>query len=186
VSRMFLQQRARVVGTWVVGVVIFFVASTLIIATGVKQLHGPLTQNLVSALYWSVPPFRWLWPWLPDATDDVTAMVMSGPFLLGIGLMLIAVVVVRNAQNGHAIIQKAIETFKVAGLVDGKSGSRNNQTVGHINAGGDVNIKQIADANRQLDNWDNNFWTGPVGGLLLGAAAIVIAAIITSLTGLTH
>jgi hypothetical protein len=47
-------------------------------------------------------------------------------------------------------------------------------------------IQQIAEARMNVDEWEHSFWKGPLGGVLMSVAATIVAAVITTVTGLTH
>jgi hypothetical protein len=85
----------------------------------------------------------------------------------------------------YSIIREAERSDMVARAQDRRRGPRYRQSVERVNAGRDVTITQIANANHKLEEWTHSFWKGPLGALLLTVVAIIIAAVFTKFTGLT-
>lgn len=178
---MYVRERMRVVQIWVVGAVIFLTALTFIATTAVKSdVFGTWLAGRLPFF----SPFRWFWPWLPQVARD--SFLLSVPFILAICLMIIGGFFITSAFNHYSVIKEAERKSRIAGLVDRRGGPRIRQSVGPINAGGDVNLQQIAEADSKLHEWDNSFWKGPLGAIAIAVIAIIVAQIFTSVTGLSH
>jgi hypothetical protein len=130
-------------------------------------------------LNWAISNFR-----VSLFHEGTAPPMMSTPVIIGAALLVVGLYYVRQGQNAFSVIHKATVAARVDALM-GRSGMRS-QSIENINAGGDVVIRQqIADANRNLENLTGSFWGGPFGAIA-NVVAIVAAAIVTKLTGLTH
>ena len=83
------------------------------------------------------------------------------------------------------IISETERSDRVARVLGRRHVTKSRQSAEQINAGRDITITQIQNADHKLEEWMHSFWKGPIGALILAVVAIIIAAVFTKFTGLT-
>ena len=163
---------------WLVGVLIGLAGFLIIILSVAKMNYLAYRWQWIPRLLEAIFPYsilNWIWPWLPSE-------LLSVQIILGIFLVLISLVFTSYAFYINSIIRDAERNTRVTRMMDRKPQYR--QSIEGIHAGRDITITQIANE-AKLDAWTDSFWKGPLGALIIAAAAIIIGAAITKFTGLT-
>jgi hypothetical protein len=176
---MYVGERLRVYATWLVGFLIGLAGFLIIILSVANVNYLAYDWQWIPRLLRAIFPYSildWISPWLPSE-------LLSVQVILGIVLVLIGVGFTSYAFYINSIIREAERNTRVMHMMDRKTLYR--QSVEGINAGRDITITQIANE-ATLDAWTHSFWKGPLGALIIAAAAIIIGAVITKFTGLTQ
>jgi hypothetical protein len=174
---MYVRGRLRVYATWLVGALIGLTGVLIIILSAAKVLYLTYGWQWMPRVLSAIFPYPiWMSPWLPSE-------LLSVQLILGVVLEIIGIGFARYAFYINSIIRKAERNIRVRRYMDRKP--QYSQSVEGLEAGRDITITQIANE-ATLDAWTHNFRKGPLGALIIAAAAIVIGAVITNFTGLTQ
>jgi hypothetical protein len=163
------------------GVLIGLTGFLIIILSVAKENYNSGSRWLADILgaIVSYSILKRIWPWLPNKLLSLETIIG------GMCPVVISLIFTSYAFYMYSIIREAERSDMVARAQDRRRGPRYRQSVERVNAGRDVTITQIANANHKLEEWTHSFWKGPLGALLLTVVAIVIAAVFTKFTGLT-
>jgi hypothetical protein len=196
---MYAKEKFRVYATYCVSVFVGMSGFSLVVLSLLKVFYKEypndpfrvLLSNITKSTYNNFPPYRLIWSVLPTASpfENPLGFLFNGVVLLGLVLFIVCAIFANRALHFNTIINDATRIARLNGLTRNLEGPRYEQSTGPINAGGNVNIRQeiqqVKAANRELEEWDQSIWKGPIGGVLISLIATIAAAVITRITGLT-
>lgn len=133
-------------------------------------------QNAVDYLYEAVPPFKWLWlNLLPDGHGFISTLV-SAPGFVSYAMLLITAKLFGDAAFLHGEIKLAERNARRQKMEESLGGGSRSQSIGTVNANGDVRITQAMD--RQIAERVDEKSRNPVRTAVVGLAMAVVAAVL--------
>lgn len=184
---MYKKEYLRVCLTYMAGLIVALPGLLILILSALKIIYSSSPAGVTVLVYQNFAPFRWLWPWLPSGGAATSAFgdLFTIPVMLGMFLVVFGSYFTRQARQYWGLINEAARLAKIAQLQSNSKAAGNDQLIDNVRAGRDVGIYQINSAEEEITEWSRKFWQGPLGILIVGVAATVIAAGITKALGLT-
>jgi len=146
----------------------------MIAASGCRSFQ-PVCASIQSVIEWFISTFfflRWLWFGLPNVPPDfwylslVNSIGLTAVFFFGFSLFL---------DNIRRKLSSALSEADHRARVESFNTRSNSQTVGSIQAGGNVSIEQKIDNSPEIREWDRSFFKSPLGQIIIAAVGGFLA-----------
>lgn len=146
-----------------------FFALNMVQGCGPFQLACNSLQNIIASLVNNIYFLSWIWLGLPNVAPQFWYLALFSSLGLCAIFFLIFTFFLDEARRklstalGEALAEARVRRFNQQSY---------SQSVGSMQAGGDLNIQkieQIINNNPEIEKWDSNFFESPVGQIIIAA-----------------
>jgi hypothetical protein len=141
---------------------------------------GPIQNGIAYAVN-NVFFLGWLWEWLPEVPPDLWYLALFNSIgLSAIFFFPFSLFLQRKRRDLAAALREALARARVEAF---RPKSTTSQSVGPIQAGGNVTVEQTINNNPEIRDWDKSFSKSPLGQIVIAAAGGFLAWLAGKLMG---
>ena len=177
----------------IIGHVLFVFSVLIVLISAIKSLYYgcgsfgacQLVKPPIELAYGELLFIRWVWQWLPDVPPDLWFMALfSSAGLCAAFFFVFALFVGKSGFQLRKLLIEARNDAIKRSIIDSYIPGNATQSIGSIQAGGDVSINQAINNNPAIRKWNKSFYKSPIGLIIIATVGGTLTLVIGRVLGL--